>query len=71
MSKVQTIQLTGKRLKFHMMVSYFLIILGLFTIMLNSGPKHDDVNLAWGCISALLGFIWLGVTRVRIWWNHK
>ena len=71
MSEVTTIQLTSKKLKFHKVISYFLITLGILMILMNSGDNHDKHGLLWGSIWALIGFAWLIVTRVRIWWNHK
>lgn len=66
-----TIQRTSKLLKFNKLVSWFFIILGIILILSNAGENRDEHSIAWGCLSALYGFGYLTVTRVRIWWDHK
>lgn len=66
-----TTQLTSKRLKFHKLVSWFFIALGMILILEGTGEDQDKHSIAWGCLFALYGFGHLAVTRVRIWWNHK
>ena len=67
MNKVTTIQLTGKALKTHMLISYCLLAVGLFLIFTMS---EGELRAGWGFISTLAGIIWLIITRIRIWWNH-
>lgn len=71
MSKVTTIQLTSKQLKGHLIISYIFIIVGILLIITNAGTNHDSSSIGWGALSTLIGFGWLAVTRIRIWWDHK
>lgn len=71
MSKVTTIQLTSKKLKGQLIISYIFIIVGILLIITNAGANHDSSSIGWGAFSTLIGFGWLAVTRIRIWWNHK
>lgn len=66
--QVFTIQKTGKRLKFHHAVSKSMIALGVLMILFGSDENH---TIVWGCLLGLFGFGYLGITRMRIWWNHK
>jgi len=69
--KPTTIELTSKHLKFHKLLSWVFILLGLISIVSGSGEARDESIIAWGCLSGILGFVWLVVTRIRIWWNHS
>ena len=64
--EVITIQKTSKRLKLQYGVAKVLIVLGIWMIFM-----PIDNGRVWGCLMALAGFFHLGVTRLRIWWNHK
>ncbi len=66
--KVYTVQKTGKRLKLHYAIAKFLIVMGGLMLIFANQDKH---TLVWGCLFALGGFGYLGITRIRIWWNHK
>lgn len=66
--KVTTVQLTSKSLKLHLIFSYLIIIWGAVLIL---SSLLDDKNTAGGFLLALAGFIWLGITKARIWWHHN
>ena len=68
-NQVTTIQLTSKHLKLHKMISWVFILLGILLIVSNSGGNEG--NIAIGALCSLFGFVLLGITRFRIWWNHK
>jgi len=69
--QIVTIQLTGKRLKAHKLISIITIAVGLVVILSSSGSVSDPSGQVIGSLMALVGVVHLGVTRVRIWWNHK
>lgn len=69
-NEVTTIQLTSKNLKLHKLVSWVFILLGLLLIVANSDGAEKS-NIVIGTLLSLGGFIFLGITRARIWWNHK
>jgi hypothetical protein len=60
--KTQTIELTSKELKTHILIGYILMILGF--VVVSSEP-----NL--GVLGILGGLSWVIITKVRIWWNHE
>jgi uncharacterized membrane protein YvbJ len=66
--RVQTIELTSKRLKKQLLYSVVLIIVGL--ILIGSG-KPGSTTQYFGGFFIFVGFVWLIVTRIKIWWNHK
>lgn len=66
--KVYTIQKTAKRLKLHYAISKFFVFMGIAMILFSNEDQHQ---LVWGCMFALSGFVYLAITRIRIWWNHK
>jgi uncharacterized membrane protein YvbJ len=66
--RVQTIELTSKRLKKQLLYSVALIIVGL--ILVGSG-KPGSATQYFGGFVIFIGFVWLIVTRIKIWWNHK
>lgn len=70
-NKVVTIQLTSKYLKSHLVISWIFILVGLLLIITGSGPDKGNDGIVWGSLISLFGFLFLGITRVRIWWNHK
>ena len=70
-NKVVTTQLTSKYLKGHLVMSWIFILFGLLLIVIESGSDKDPDLVVWGSLISLFGFSFLGITRVRIWWNHK
>lgn len=66
-----TTQLTSKRLKFHKLVSWAFIAVGMILILIGTGEEQDNHSITWGSLLTLYGFGHLAVTRIRIWWNHK
>ena len=66
--RVQTIELTSKRLKKQLLYSIATIIIGL--ILIGSG-KPGSTTQYFGGFIIFIGFVWLIVTRIKIWWNHK
>ena len=56
MNKVTTIQLTSKKLKANLIISYIFICLGILAIIFNSGANHDSGLMGWGAFSTLIGF---------------
>ena len=66
--RVQTIELTSKRLKKQLLYSIATIIIGL--ILVGSG-KSGSTTQYFGGFVTFIGFVWIIVTRIKIWWNHK
>jgi hypothetical protein len=62
-----TTEMTDKRLKGHQAASTFTFIFSL--VVLFAYPDHPTVS-AISSASILFSLAWMGVTKVRIWWNH-
>lgn len=69
--KVITIQKTSKRLKLNSFLAKGFTVIGLIMIFAGASGDKDNHTILWGCLIALFGAVYLGITRVRIWWNHK
>lgn len=67
-----TTQLTGKRLKMHVALSYLLMIIG--AILCFSMPfvfqKLSTPIFWYGFGMFTIGLLAMAVTRIRIWWGH-
>lgn len=68
--EVQTVEQTAKSLKAQQVLSYLMLLMGILLLVLCfwSGEQAGAVI---GGVIALLGMLWLWITRIRIWWNHK
>ena len=65
-----TTQATSKKFKLQLLFAWAAIIVG--GVWLFASPPDDEG--AASIVPALLltgGFLWLIVTRLRIWWHHK
>ena len=66
--KVQTIELTSKRLKKQLLLAVLTIIIGgLFAV----GGSGKSTPTTIGGFLIVVGVVWLIITRIRIWWYHK
>ena len=66
--KVQTIELTSKRLKKQLLLAVLTIIIGgLFAV----GRSGKSTPTTIGGFLIVVGVVWLIITRIRIWWYHK
>lgn len=68
--EVQTVELTAKRLKAQQVLSTLTIVLGI-VLMVVCFRRSALNGVTIGGLIALVGMLWLWITRVRIWWNHK
>jgi len=66
--RVQTIELTSKRLKKQLLYSVALIVIGL--VLVGSG-KPGSTTQYFGGLVIFIGFVWLIIARIKIWWNHR
>ena len=65
---VTTIQETGKRLKLHLLGSIAVIVAGVaWLVVAVSNDTFSPVALGL----AVVGVMWLAVTKFRVWWSHK
>lgn len=67
-------ELTSKRLKRQTLLSAATIVIGFIVIMSGAGQASANGAASNSMIGSLLilgGIVWLTVTRIRIWWNHK
>jgi len=62
-----TIQKTSKTLKVHLILSIMCILIGLFLFLIGN---KNSMEIEGGILSTV-GFIWLFMTKIKIWWNHK
>ncbi len=70
--QLTTIQETGKKLKIHSLLSSLLVIVGvLWAIVVISGKEQGVGVSLIPMIMFIIGFVWLVITRFRIWWHHK
>ncbi len=63
-------ELTSKRLKFQTLLAAVTIVIG-FVVIMNSGASGNVGSSVIGTLMLLVGLVWLVITRIRIWWNHK
>jgi predicted RND superfamily exporter protein len=66
--------MTSKRLKVHQALSGILFVIGLILVFKGCGEaaKQDSEGpLILPLIVMTIGFVWIMVTRIRIWWNHR
>jgi hypothetical protein len=66
--RVQTIQLTSKRLKFYYLVSIIVFFWGLLSAFAASSNNQSMVLQSY---AVFFGFIGLMVTKFLTWWHHK
>ncbi len=69
-AKVQTIELTGKKLKVQVLLSFLLSLSGCITAIGAAAGKAPGVA-AWGIIFFIIGLIWFIVAQILIWWHHR
>ena len=70
---------TSKALKVHLLWSYAVVFLGVIVAaagsMVTASMSQDffasQAVLMVGIGICLLGVLWAGVTKVRIWWHHE
>lgn len=68
------VEMTSKRLKVHQALSGILFVIGLILVFKGCGEaaKQDSEGpLILPLIVMTIGFVWIMVTRIRIWWNHR
>lgn len=68
-----TTEKTGKGLKANLIYSWVAIVIGAVMMSMGIGASpsgQPGPEAAYGLTAVALGFSWLMVTRVRIWWNH-
>lgn len=71
-SEVSTIELTGKRLKLHSLLSALAIIVGLVWLIANTSTGQPSVGGMMVSAGLMVGGLaWFVITRIRIWWHHK
>ena len=66
--KVQTIQLTSKKLKKQWLISIALIVAGFAVVVFS---VENEFLVSVGALLLMVGFTWLVITKIRIWWHHK
>lgn len=71
-ARLTTTQQTSKRLKLHLIISFVLTSIGIFwvSVSVNSTNSGEDTS-AIPVFLTFIGLVWIAVTRIRIWWNHK
>ena len=67
-TKVQTIELTSKKLKAHQ-IANTLLFLFLILMMIVSGRGTTVFSVA--SYSLIICPVWALITKFRIWWSHK
>jgi len=70
-NQVVIIEKTRKRLKWHLLLSHWLMWTGLLTAILligNNDSVPESVNYAY--LAVLFGAGLFFITKIRIWWNH-
>lgn len=65
--QILTIQATSKTLKLHLLIAIALIVAGILVAILSSSQNVSAI----GTLTTVAGVIWFGVTKFRIWWNHR
>lgn len=66
----QTIQLTSKKLKGHLLISGLVMVLG-GVIGIGGCAALCDTTATVGGVGFLAGLTGWIVTKFRIWWHHK
>lgn len=67
MTKVQTIQKTGKGLKAYYIFSFFMLIVSIFVLFYCTVTLSDTNLDVWFCVANMIN---LGLSRFLIWWSH-
>ena len=70
-TNIKTIQETSKRLKFHILISVFLIIVGAVWLIVDVNSPYGTGASPVSILLTVVGLFWYFVTRFRIWWHHK
>lgn len=63
-------ELTSKRLKLQTLLAAATIVIG-FVVIMNTSASSSVASSVIGTLMLLVGLVWLVITRIRIWWNHK
>jgi hypothetical protein len=64
------VELTSKRLKMQEALAVLLVLLGMGTGVAGA-LSESDIGCGVSTLMVLVGFIWLVVVRVRVWWHHR
>lgn len=67
--KIQTIEQTSKKYKLQQLLSTFLIIGGIIS-MIAGCSGHDSAVFGFGIIGLIVGTIWSIVVGFITWWHH-
>lgn len=71
-SEVRTIELMGKRVKLHSLLSALSIIVGLVWMIVNTASGQPSSAGTIGSIGFMLGgLIRFVAARISSWWHHK
>jgi uncharacterized protein YacL len=81
--KVQTVELTSKRLKAQLLFAILTIVIGFLLLSIGSYKLHltafsssgpspiGTIISVIGTITMLIGIVWYVITRIMIWWYHR
>lgn len=66
-TQVQTIELTGKRFKGQQVLAVLLMLASIYEMF--AGAEGRGFML--GTLGLAIGFLWMMVVKVQIWWYHR
>ena len=67
---IQTIELTSKKYKKHLLFAVMLLIFGIIFSIISINNVSFGMMMI-GIFGVLVGIVWLIVIKIQIWWHHK
>lgn len=69
--RVQTIEMTAKRLKLHKVLAIAITAAGLLALVCGLRADPDNQRMiVFGWSALIFGSFWRVVVSVQTWWNH-